>query len=63
MLVLTRRTGENLLIGDDIVVKVLGQKGNQVRLGIKAPRDVTVLREELKIEGGSIGPRHEVGHE
>ena len=47
MLILTRRTEETLLIGDDIVVTVLGIKGNQVRIGIEAPRDVPVLRQEL----------------
>ena len=47
MLILTRRMGENLRIGEDIVVTVLGVKGNQVRLGITAPRDVEVHREEI----------------
>ncbi|MEJ2480769.1 MAG: carbon storage regulator CsrA [Acidihalobacter sp.] len=47
MLILTRRVGETLIIGDDIAITVLGVKGNQVRLGIKAPRDVTVHREEV----------------
>ncbi|MDX1697176.1 MAG: carbon storage regulator CsrA [Thiohalobacterales bacterium] len=47
MLILTRRVGESLVIGDDVVVTVLGVKGNQVRIGIKAPRDVQVHREEI----------------
>ncbi|MCC5797521.1 MAG: carbon storage regulator CsrA [Methylophaga sp.] len=47
MLILTRRVGESLIIGDDIVVNVLGVKGNQVRIGVDAPKDVTVHREEI----------------
>ena len=47
MLVVTRRLGEKLIIGEDITVTVLGVKGNQVRIGIDAPRDVTVNREEI----------------
>jgi carbon storage regulator len=47
MLVLSRRPGEKLLIGDDILVEILEVSGTQVRLGITAPRDVPVLREEL----------------
>jgi carbon storage regulator len=47
MLILTRRVGETLMIGDEITVTVLGVKGNQVRLGVRAPKDVSVHREEI----------------
>ncbi len=47
MLILTRRIGETIMIGDDVTVQVLQQTGNQVRLGISAPRDVEVHREEI----------------
>lgn len=47
MLILTRRVGETLMIGDDIAVTVLGVKGGQVRVGVNAPRDVIVHREEI----------------
>jgi carbon storage regulator len=47
MLILTRRIGETLIIGDDVNITVLGVKGNQVRLGISAPKDVSVHREEI----------------
>ena len=47
MLILTRRVGERLMIGDDISVTVLGVKGNQVRIGVDAPSNVIVHREEI----------------
>ena len=47
MLILTRRVGETLMIGDDVTVTVLGVKGNQVRIGVNAPKDVEVHREEI----------------
>ncbi len=47
MLILTRRVGETLIIGDNVSVTVLGVKGNQVRLGVNAPKDVSVHREEI----------------
>ena len=47
MLILTRRVGETLMVGDEITVTVLGVKGNQVRIGVNAPRDVAVHREEI----------------
>ncbi len=47
MLILTRRVGETVRIGDDVSITVLGVKGNQVRLGIDAPREVAVHREEI----------------
>ena len=47
MLILTRRVGETLVIGDEVTVTVLGVRGNQVRLGVNAPKDVAVHREEI----------------
>ena len=47
MLILTRRVGETVVIGDEVTVTVLGIKGNQVRIGVKAPKNVTVHREEI----------------
>ena len=47
MLILTRRVGESLMVGDEITVTVLGVKGNQVRIGVNAPKHVAVHREEI----------------
>lgn len=47
MLILTRRVGETVVIGNNVTVTVLGVKGNQVRLGVKAPKDISVHREEI----------------
>lgn len=47
MLILTRRIGESIVIGDDVTITVLGVKGNQVRVGVNAPKEVSVHREEI----------------
>lgn len=47
MLILTRRAGETLMIGDDVSITVLGVKGNQVRIGVNAPKNISVHREEI----------------
>jgi carbon storage regulator len=63
MLILTRRVGESVMIGDEVTVTVLELKGNQVRIGINAPRDIAVYREELyeRIKRGEEGGRAEAG--
>ena len=55
MLILTRRVGESLMVGDEVTITVLGVKGNQVRVGVKAPKEVAVHREEIlnRIEEGA----------
>ena len=64
MLILTRRVGETVVIGDDVTVTVLGVKGNQARLGVTAPKEIAVHREEIfdrikreQADGDSIRPR------
>ncbi len=47
MLILTRRVGETLMIGDDVSITVLGVKGNQIRIGIDAPKEIAVHRKEI----------------
>jgi carbon storage regulator len=47
MLILTRKAGETVVIGDNVTVAIIGVKGNQIRIGINAPKDVTVHREEI----------------
>ncbi len=61
MLILTRRVGESLIVGDDVTLTVLGVKGNQIRIGVDAPKEISVHRKEIyeriqqeKLGGGNI---------
>ena len=65
MLILTRRVGESVVIGEDVTVTVLGVKGNQVRIGINAPKTVSVHREEIfeRIKNGQGTPDHSTSDE
>jgi carbon storage regulator len=68
MLILTRRVGETVMIGNEVTVTVLGVKGNQVRIGVNAPKDVAVHREEIyerikreeDHDSGSHTPDHKI---
>ena len=65
MLILTRRVGETVMIGNEVTVTVLGVKGNQVRIGVNAPKDVAVHREEIyerikREEDGSDTPSNKM---
>ncbi len=62
MLILTRRIGESLIVGEDVTLTVLAVNGNQVRIGIAAPKNVSVHREEVKkrIDAGILKPRDRI---
>lgn len=59
MLVLSRRVGERIVIGDDINITILGVQGHRIRLGIHAPKGVPILREELWVELQAAEPEHQ----
>ena len=59
MLVLTRKAGEKIVINDNVVIEVLEIQGNRVRIGIQAPRGITILRQELLLEKGDELPKVE----
>jgi carbon storage regulator len=61
MLVLTRRPGQTLIIGENVTVMVLGIRGTQVRLGISAPNDISVHREEIVVRTANSGQRSDPG--
>jgi len=63
MLILTRRINESLVIGDDVTVTILGVKGNQVRIWVDAPRDVSVHREELAHKDGETSTSRSVDND
>ncbi len=63
MLILTRRVGESLIIGDEVTITVLGVKGNQVRIGVKAPKEVAVHREEILDRMAEITSKCEIEDE